>query len=346
MAPDTPSQSDLNATTAWEEGKRIASLIGLAPNTIATCIRALRKDVVENAGHLSPVSDYCVSILLRGQNIRAALYFAAKRYRPERVPPFPTLPPRSFLEIFSLDELSYLIGILFAFRRIKAGCSAEPFLAYSRQLHLLADIGALVGSAIPKIGLGRGLLMGSLRHLACAMFLGIDEKGFAKHRRVVRIENTLFNSEAEFATWGTTHAHIGSYVVQLLGLGVEEASVFSRAVVPALDPASVGTPDLYTARIALTWIEAFYSTGLPPSIIHRGEYYPLAQELEKIQRDIREISPPGTPSQWLTKNRSDLPTPMIEWLAEEGQPSLRPSAPPELSSELSKEFEQLVDEEG
>jgi hypothetical protein len=327
----------------WAEARRITVLIDLAPGSIATCIRFLRKDIGNNKGVLSPVSRYCLRMLLKGANLRAALYYAALLLRPEKVSGNSKLTWDAYLEIFTLEELSYLIGVLFAFRRIKRGVSAEEFATHMKILHTFADIGALVGDAIPKIGMGRGLLLGSMRHLATAMFLGIDEKNFIKYRRALKLEDKFFDCESELAQWHCHHAHVGSYIIQLLGLGTDEATSFMQAASSETNPNAQFAPDIFRTRITFTWIEAFYNTGADPQIVHRGEYYPKAVDLQRITAAIATIRKDGS-SLWMTKNKGDLPPEIMSRLELE-EPAPAPPPGEEVPEDVAKQIETLSKEE-
>lgn len=336
---------DYSAPGAWEEAKRISSLIGLAPNMIATCLRFLRRDVEERNGELSPVSRYCLASLLKSGNLRAALYYAALAYRPDRVTALRDFTWSSYFSLFSADELSYLIGILFTFRRVKRGCSPQEFSEFATTLHALADIGALVGDAIPRIGLGYGLLIGTMRHLGCAMLLGVDGKNFVKYQRALHLDGRMFDPELEMRFWRCTHAHVGSYIIQLLGLGVAEASTFVQAVLPSPRTESEPTPEVYRARITLTWIESFFHTGKAPEIVHRGEFYPRAVDLDRITSTIHHMRKEVGQSLWLTKNKIDLPPEVVARLETTDFAAEPRPAPQDLSAEEAAQIEQLAEEE-
>ncbi len=329
---------------AWDEAKRISSLIGLAPNTFTTCVRFLRRDVDENNGQLSDVTAYCLRALLKSRNMRAALYYAVLSYRPEQLLNYKTLPAKAFQEIFSIEELACLIGVLFVFRRIKRGCPSEHFIPFAKTMHTYADIGALVGDAIPRIGLGRGLLLGTMRHLSCAMFLGVDQKNFIKYRRALRIEDRLFDIDAEIALWQCSHAHIGSFIIQLLGLGVSEASAYAQAILPTTMYENEMAADMYRAKTLLTWVDVFQRTGTAPNIVHRGEFYPTAVALSRLNEFVARVRKEGSLSYWLLKNWADLTPEAAEMLTVPPYQD-KQRAPKEVSSDIVQDMAQLVAEE-
>ncbi len=328
----------------WEAAKQLASLIGLGPNAITTCIRLLRKDVEQNNNFPGKLSQYCLHSLLRGHTIKSSVYYAALTYRPGRTGAILAFNTPAFWEVFTAEELATILGMVLLFRRIKAGVKPESFAPIANAMHAFTDIGGHLGEAIPAIGLSRGILLGAVRHLASAMFLGIDEKGFVKFIRKLRGENKFFNPEAEIPIWHCSHAHIASYIVQILGLGVSEANALAQGLLPTSLSDAELPRETFRIKIAALWIEQLYRTGAPPSITHRGEYYPLAADLKRLVDAVAGVRKDGSRYSWLAKGRNDISHELTPALYDDtGRPlSARPASPESPPKEI---FNQLSVEE-
>ena len=329
----------------WEEGRHIASLLTLTPNAFTTCIRFLRKDARENKGAPSAVTKYCLGVLLRNATVKSAIYHAALTYKPEMLAMYSVLDKQAFFEIFSASEYASLLGMLLLYRRVQKGCPPESFKPMADVLNSFTDIGGHLGIAIPEIGFANGVIIGAIRHLAAAMFLGIDEKNFKKMRRSLKIEDRLFDPDTEIKLWKSSYIHIASNMIQLLGLGVDLASSLAQGLFPTIKEETEMSKEVFRVRITVEWLESLYKTGAPPNIVHKGEYYPRAQALKVLTERVDEVRAGGSKYSWLSKTKADISpdtTPMLfpKTLTNSLEENPRKTLTDEIPSELLRELAQ------
>jgi hypothetical protein len=336
--------TDCNSIECWDEAKRLAGLIGLGPSAITSCIRFLVRD--ESAGCISNVSIACLETLMRSHSIRTCLYFATDTYRKEELANLPEFGHHQMIKLFTPGQIAAMIGLILLYRRIEKGCASTSFIPLGKICQKFALVGGAVGDAIPAIGLANGLLLGALRHLSVAMFLGIDEKGYLKHQRALKLDNRTFDIDTEVALWRTSHAQISSNMIQLLGLGVERAAEFSETYLNISRPLNECPAKLYKHRILLHWLETLYKTGQIPEMAHRGEFYPSQDASEKLFKNLEIINGQEEKASWISIRSSDVEMKQHPLLAQEPKVASSESANVlgEVLSDISREDLNLLEE--
>ena len=297
--------ADLYSVESWNEARKIASLAELTPNAFSTCVRFLRRDVEENQGTISKLSRYCLRTIVKSLGARVALYYAALTFKPEKIRANAEFNSDVVLSIFSADELAHLIALHFIFRRVQRGCNPEGFDPLQERILTCGEVGGHIGIAMPAIGLGPGFLYGAMRFIAIAMFLGIDSNGFSKYKRQLRTERKSFDLSAETAFWGCNHLQVAAMMLQLIGLGVDQANTFIAAFESSAISEQPISTEAYRGKITWTWIESLLSTGLPPDITHQGQFYPRAEALSALVNRAQGVRDRGSAYQWIAKRKED-----------------------------------------
>ncbi len=336
------TMNNLHTPESWNKAREIASIAQLTPNAFSTCVRYIAKDVVENKTTLSKVTHYCLRTAVRSASARTALYYAALTFKPDQLDPKKEFSADYLSTIFSPHDLAHLIALYFIFRRVKRGCGEQGLGALQDLIFKYGEIGGLVGAAIPNIGIGTGIIVGTMRFLGQAMFIGIDPQGSEKYQKFLQKENRLFDLAGEIAIWGCSHLQVAAMMMQLIGLGIDAANSFVEAFTPSIKGEDELPTEVFRRKITWTWIEAFVNTGLPPDIAHRGEYYPRAQDLEKATHKIKSLLERGSEYRWMIRGKEDASkeaTPGLFVTSEAKSGQFR------VEDSVVDEIEQLSDEE-
>jgi hypothetical protein len=295
---------ELNSDSCWQVARDIVSQhIDLSTNTLMVCVRVLHRDYLKGDNEMSISSAYLLSTLVRGKSIQAPLYYAAQTYIPERVSKIGRMSSRSIGKVFTPGELSVLLALSLLYRRMVKWSSLKQYHELTSTLAVSTDIGGFLGLSLPSIGLRKGLLVGGIRYLSLFPLLGSDPSGYDSYVRALQLDGRNFDLESEARIWGTTHLHIASQLVQALGLGLEDA----RSIIEAFLPFPGSTTDAYYAtQITQTWIESLIATGTPPEIVHKGEFYPKARDLDTLKERVAHIREVGSENKFMTRKRYDV----------------------------------------
>lgn len=298
--------TEFGTAESWEEARKVAAVIGKPPSTFGTCIRTLINDNIHNAGNPGEISTFSLYRLFKSKNLQSTLYYAIKTYRPEELQKHRPITSDSLFKIFKLDELAYLLSILYLFRTIRKDCDAEEWKQWCTPFHGLMDIGGIVGQAIPAIGFTVGILTAGLRHMGGAMFLRLDKARFTKYRRNLKTRKIYFDLDEEMNTWGCTHVQIGSLLLQSLGTGVEMPNALAHGLLPSDTPDNA-IPDLVLrTKVASTWIEALHVTGKLPDVVHRAKFYPTQEQAEFLVGIVKAVREKSSLYEWLNKNKDHV----------------------------------------
>lgn len=300
------TERELGSPEAWENARVAAEILGAVPSSFSVCVRFLIQDFTQNNNVISHTSKYNLRRLLKSPNFLAPLYFAARTFYPEKRSEFYPFTHNTLANIFSAQELAHIVALLFVYRKLHKHCDKEQWQFVAESVHVFGEIGGLVGQAIPRIGLARGMVLGAMRHLGKAMFLRVDKKGFTQHRRKLKIENMLHDLDEELKRWHCTHIQIGSILIQTLGLGVSFADSFVLGLSGDNINDPVLTKEATDIRVANFWIESLFQECKVPDITHKGEYYPLTDALEKLLELVELTRQNGSSYSWLEKTAEDI----------------------------------------
>ncbi len=299
---------------SWEEARKIASLLGKVPSSFTSCIHFLRKDCEEHGGILSQGSKFSLSRLLKSGFFSAPMYFGAETFFEEEVKSCDRIDASTYADLYGTDGLAIAISLLYLFRRVQKNCDETEWSLIAQQVMVDSEFGAHVGKAIPAIGYPLGVLVGAIRPLASAMFLGIDKRGYIEYKRHRNKEKLSFDMPLEAKTWGCNHAQLGALLLQAVGLGVTLVDALVLGLDPDLKPYDQYEPNALRVKLTTLWIDSLKTTGAPPNMTHLGKYYPLKGDLEKLLQKTEMIRAAGSKHRWLEKTKEDIgpeKTPLI-----------------------------------
>ncbi len=291
---------------SWEEARKVSSLVSNVSSLFSTAIRFLKKDAESGAKTLSASSKYCLSRLVSANSFKAPVYFAAMTFQPESINQNGYVSPTDLASTFSPDEMATVVALLYLYRRIQKSCDEAEWNELSKQLHLHAELAGYIGRAIPNIGLSRGLILGSIRHLSLGLFLSVHKKSFVQYRRSLKIKKISFDLAEESSIWRCNHLQVASLLVQSLGLGGNlSKSITTGLLVTGLSDSEIDD-EAYKMRILWTWVESLKRTGQPPQITHRGSYYPLKQDLDRLLSCVQTMKQNGPSCLFFAKGKDDI----------------------------------------
>jgi hypothetical protein len=322
---------------SWTEARKVASLVSNVSALFSTAIRFLRKDAEAKLPTMSRTSGYAVERLLSSASFKAPTYYAALTFKPEALASADYISPRALAEIFSPSELANIIGLLYLYRRIQKGCDETEWGELSKLIHTHAQLGGHLGSSMKNIGLSHGLMLGTIRYLSLGLFAGLEKKAFSQYRRNLKIQKKDFDLAEERRIWGCTHLEVGSILIQSLGLGGDVSKALITGLLMLGIPDKQLDLDAYRMRISWIWIRSLLLNGNPPDIAHRGDFYPLKDDLAKLVERAYDLRTNGVAHPFYAKGKEDLSpslTPVL-FKASEGH-SETPSE--EIPSEVAKEI--------
>lgn len=326
MSADNPVE--LNTPKSWEVARAYADKIGEMPFAFTSSIRMLLVDAKES-GVMTNANATQAALLLNSPSLKAMFYFAAKTFSPDKVEETSYISKRKLAAFFTPFELASLLAMAFLFRRCRKRAKSDLFEESVFTIQRDVNLGAYVGQAIPHIGVGWGIMIGGIRHLAETAFLLHDADGFGKYVRHRNKAKVAFDIDFEVSRWGCTSLQVASVLLQSLGFGIE----MSEGLIVGLDPRTpeeeIREDRFYRVKITRLWIDTLVETGDIPQITHRGNYYPLESNLAILLEKLQREPNPGSNQAWLTKSKSDI----------------TPDKVPSLYLDASRAMEKLADAE-
>lgn len=290
----------------WEVARYFAIAMGEVPNSFSTTIRTLMGDHQKDPEHYSRGSGFLATRLLKSPALAVPLLYATKTFHPDKVKS-DNLSPGDILSLYRPLELAALFGTMYAFRKARRRAPADNWAPLSKSLIEASDIGGLVGLAMPKIGFAHGLLAGAFTYISITPYMLQNPKPYKEYKRKAAAKGARYDFNLELELLGCTHAHVCSFILPALGFGVD----LSRSVTEGL-MGEIGTPpaidsDSFRTYIAMIWINSLMKTGTVPDITHKGGFYPLKADLDKLLAAVKTIKEKGSQHAWLDKGKTDEP---------------------------------------
>lgn len=300
------AEVDLLSPDCWEIAAGYSKPITDIPSSFSSVIRQLKKIEVKPGGEpLDDTTRFLVMRLMKSPTLKAPIYFAALSIYKDAIQDPTKVSDSDLLNLFSPSDLSTMFGLVYSYKRVTQKCDAKEWEILSKMLKIDMEVGTYLGYAIPRVGLGNGMILGAIRYLAMGLIAAHDLKGFKGYRRECKLKNIPYNPIEEVKNWGCTHLHIASKLLQCLGFGISAATGLSIGL---LSPGGAvdNDEDAYRWKIAGLWIESLRKSGTPPDITHRGEYYPKKADMDMLLSEIGRINADATGFDWIDKTKEDL----------------------------------------
>lgn len=288
----------------WKFAKILAGHLGQVPASFSTAIRVLIADETKHNGVIRPTTKYQVARLLNIPSFKSMLYFATKDLRENQLEGKKYLTIGIMMNCYRAGDLAALIASFAYYRKCRLLIGMENWSWFDERINKESMLGAQLGTAIPKIGTGTGLLLGTVPYYgAAAMFLK-DQAVFKKYRLELKKKNMRRDSALEYEMYGCTAGDVGVFLLSAMGFGTEVGSAFSRAFSPAASLANASDELLYRMQIAYVWLEALLNGQRQPLCPIPGHYYPLSVDMIILEEKMNQVKA-GHPS-FLTRTKDDL----------------------------------------
>lgn len=290
----------------WVVANQYAKLFGDIPASFITLVRTCMNSYENKDNKIEPAVAFELKRFIKSDSMRAPLYFYIKTFKPELLDLTKDF-SKNCTSMFKADEIAAVLPILCIFRRAQRLISEEDWKFIGPSLETKSEIGLHIGMAIPKVGAGFGLITGVIRYLGLMTFLIHDKKGFGEYRRHLKLKKLPYEYEYEISRWGCTHVQVA--VNLLVGMGYP--SKLAQAVQEGLEAEELKkelkkTPLAYGIKVTEIWADALVDTGSLPGSSHDGEYYPMKDEMDKMNELVALSLENGTQYAWLSKVKENI----------------------------------------
>jgi hypothetical protein len=335
----SPDNLDFNHPENWTNAQPYANALGAIPSSFTTTIRTLIADGNSKPADLSQGGRFLMTRFVKIPGMRAPFYFAALTFHKEQIGTG-YISPSDLVKPFKAHEMAAVIGLLYLYRRARKLCDPDEWALLSKTVLESVDIGGHLGLAIPNIGPGLGMLVAGTPLLAQAAFSIKDKKGFKEYRRALKSKGLAFDPGLELARWNTSCVHVAAVLMQSLGIGVQVANAFVKGM--GSSSISIETePEAYKLFIANRWIADLKKSGLAPEMVHKGQYYPLKQDLNHLIDVVETIRAKGSQYSWLEKNKESISPQLTPQLFKAGEkmPIEPPTDDDQVQAQTGKNFD-------
>ncbi len=288
----------------WKFAKILAGQLGQVPASFSTAIRALIADETRLNGAISPATRFQVARLFNIPSFKSMLYFATRDLRKDKLEGKKHLTIGLMMNCFRAEDVAALIASFAYYRKCRSLIGTEHWAWFDERINKESMVGACLGTAIPKIGMSTGLLIGTIPYFGAATMFLKDRAVFKKYRLELKKKNLRRNSALEHEMYGCTAGDVGVFLLSAMGFGTEVGSAFARAFSPAASLANAGDDLLHRMQIAFLWLEALLAGRPQPQCPIPVHYCPLAADLDRLEKQMKQVQA-DHPS-FLSRTKDDL----------------------------------------
>lgn len=213
------SEERYNSAESWDYAARYADILRTMPERLQTAVRELRKNQPESGdgleGPVSYTSLSAVKIIYRAARFKVPIYFAASQLFPERFKAAEDDTEKALLTVLGPKLFATLLSLVWYRRRLAKLSSSDATESLVQDLLVNMEIGYLLGTAVPELGMADAIILGVVRFAALGTLLVGDAGTFQRYRN---LHKGKFVPEFERERWGCDHAQISTYLLQGIGM--------------------------------------------------------------------------------------------------------------------------------
>ncbi len=325
--------SELRSPESLELAQRVAQLFGYIPATVSATIRSLMLDHLKGAKSTRSNVLFHVQRLYRVPSVKVCLYSLSQAFRHDEFEKCAAFTAEELIDWWLPDQIAAVFGLIYLTKRAKTICSPDEWQFVSSLIQDQANLGLIVGEAIPRIGSASALLVGALPCAALAAIQRQDGKGFKEYRRHLKANGLILDHAYEYQKWGCDSVQIAASLAQMIGLGIPTADSLTKMLHTLFANDEEIVLDALRLPVAYCWITSLNLSGKPPEDLdfeRLGELNPDATTIDRMI-DLSEKAKAGsTEYRWLEKTKLDIGSALTPKLSmEKSVPAKKASAAPE-----------------
>ena len=304
MTSSASGVTEGGAASSWTEAKRQATALGAIPSSFSVVIRALIYDQVNFKAKMRASNKYQVARLLKGPSFKLMLYHATKTLRPRALAGQTSWNVGSMMAEFEPLDLAALIASFVYYRKCKKLLPEQAWGKFAPLLLKEPQFGAVVGSAIPEIGTGVGIITSTFQHFAHCSFALKHAAAYEKYVAQLKASPATQVLRLEEESFGCSSSQVAVMLLSGAGFGTDLGNGLSIAFDPTRATLSLKDDWAVRMRYARVWIDLALKGLDQPSEKMSARFFPsseLHEWLKKMFPLIRngEIG-------WLQRTKADL----------------------------------------
>lgn len=289
---------------SWKLAKQVSDTLKPLPIAFTSSVRLLVSDHLQNKAALRPVTKFQVARVFKSDSFKAMLYYSALALCPNEISKKEQVNTGDLMRLYSPMDLAALIGMFVMYRKVRRLVDEQEWSQFKLDLNKHILVGGSTGVAVPKIGMGTGILAASMPLLSLATLYSADAKAFANYRRTIQKANMQQNPRDEVEIWGCSSYQIATLTLSLLGYGVDVSEALMKGLETGRGYQKLQHPlhlDFFMARL---WLFAFLENLKQPKMTMPGDYYPLEADRAKAQESLNLMKPGFT--LWFERGAEDI----------------------------------------
>jgi hypothetical protein len=206
--------------------------------------------------------------------------------------------PKVIAGLLGFDACAVILGLLFAYRKIKKGSSVAQLEVFADQIHSRAEVGYYLGHELRDLGAAEGMLLGGMRFLSLGLISNAHPELFDMYAAHTKYQRVPFDLRYEIENWGFTHPQVMAFLTQLLGFG-DKAAI---AMFVGLSPIQIIADDeplAHRFRTASIWIESLESGRVPVSRKSLRGFEIAESDLQQLAHNVLRRTQSHTAVFWL-----------------------------------------------
>lgn len=292
---------------SWVKAQEFAAILPPINTLFSGCVRTLWPATASFTPN-ELVRRFPFDAIFKNASVKALLYFAAVALNRHDPSEDDQLTGLKLVDMFDFRELTSILMISYLDTALRRLTDPTTWKTAASEIDLHTEVGSLIGTAIPAIGVGCGMMVPAIRLYSIALFSRKDLRGYKAYMRELHKNEMLFDLRYEESKWGCNHLQIASILLQICGFGVNASSgMLLGSEVGHLIRVLDANEDMLAWSHSRQWLEALLQRERAPAgLDESSRYYPSPETLQALQTDIDNLSGKESTFNWRRRRREDL----------------------------------------
>jgi hypothetical protein len=288
---------------SWSYANSICSGLGRCNNLLTQATKIIERLPADSA-EASDTGAFIMRALLSSHDIRAKFLYAMLTVSPglEESGGFTD---KDIYEKFNLQEISAICAAIFAYHLIKKIAPSEYLPEIEKNIQEYGEVGMLCGRALSKIGLAKGVLIGSLRSVAFAAMAKKNPKGYGQYKSHLKKTGLSIDLACELEIFHCQHPQVVSLVAQKFGFPRRFAQDLYLAF--ALNIKSVARDALHLRMLLEIIDSVMLDKAIPGSEEWEGAVMGVDHsQLGELLKPAKRVKNVGSLHAWMSRGARDI----------------------------------------
>lgn len=298
------TQDNASGTDSWDIAKKMVATVGTIPRAFTQVIRALTDDYFKYGGKLRPVNKYQIARLLKTPSFKSIIYYTTDATVRHKLPKTGWT-MGILMNSFGPLDIAAMITSFILYRRCKKLLPKDIWDSLETTMGKEPYYGTIVGYTIPEIGMGAGILSGSLPTFARATIIISAGANAQTYTNLILTEkDPKVIEKFEMSTFGCSANQVATMLLAATSFHSDFGIAYDQAFDFKKDFNALQNELSMRLRMGRIWIDSLHEGKSQPVMKIPAKFYPNEEDKPKLITQLDKIR--GGALSWVQRTQSEV----------------------------------------